>query len=56
MLAADLPALRDFVAGHIHTEAVQVRASDAIAFARLVLQSAAIILAPIAVCVAVLAL
>jgi hypothetical protein len=55
MLAVDLPALRDLVAGRVPAEAVEVRPSDMIAFGRLVLQSAAIIIAPIGVCAAVLA-
>ena len=56
MLTVDLSALRNLVADSAPAELAPVRPSDMIAFGGLVLQSAAIILAPIALCAAVLTL
>jgi hypothetical protein len=58
MLAVDLPVLRNLVADIFpaEPEPAPVRPRDRIAFAGLVLQSAAIMLAPVGLCAVVLAL
>jgi hypothetical protein len=55
MLALNLPALRNLVRDSSPAQRPYARVSDGVAFAGLVLQSAAVILAPISV-LAVLAL
>ena len=56
MLAVDLSALRSLVAGSAPAAPAPVRPSDMIAFGSLVVQSAAVMLAPIGVCAAALML